>query len=362
MKLFKLGGYALLGAGLSMSVQANQVVNFYNWADYVDPSVLEAFEQQSGVEVRYDVFDTNEVLETKMLTGRSGYDVVVPTGAFLERQLPAGVYLKLDKSKIPNLVNVDPDIAAKIDVHDQGGQFSVPYTWGTIGLGYNAGMLKQRLGDQALDSWDILFKPELLAKLEDCGVSMLNSPAEMVSVALNYLGLDPNSEAKSDLKQAVSLLNGIRPHIRQFSSSDYGNNLSNGDTCLAVGYNGDILMAQSAAIEADNGVELGYIIPKEGTMIWFDLMAIPADAPHPEAAYKFINFLLEPSSAAGISNYSYFAVPNIKVTPLLSESIASDPSIYPTQEVKDKLFSQKAHSPKFDRRLSREWTNFKAGI
>lgn len=337
------------------------VVNFYNWADYVDPAVIEQFEKETGITVNYDVFDTNEVLEAKMLTGGSGYDVVVPTGAFLERQINAGVYQKIDKNLLSNLSNIELDISKKTENHDPGSIYSVPYTWGTIGIGYNSEMVAERLGDLPVDSWDIFFKPELLSQLEDCGVNVVESPAEIISIALNYLGRDPNSENKQDLADAAELVSKARTYISKFTSSEYRSNLASGDVCLAVGYNGDILMAQIDAIAADDGVEVLYSIPKEGTMIWFDLMAIPKDAPHPRAAHKFINYLLSPEGAAGISNYAYFAVPNNKVGPFLLDEIKMDPSIYPPKHIREKLFPQKAHSARFDRLLTRTWTDIKMG-
>lgn len=345
---------------IPVTAQAEEkVLNFYNWPDYIDPAVIKAFEQETGIKVNYDVYDSNEVLEAKMMTSGSGYDVVVPAGSFLERQAKAGIYTQIDHSKLSNYDNLDKDLLSKIAEHDPDNQHNVPYTWGTVGLGYNIEMIKARIGDMPTNTLDLIFKPELAAKFADCGINILDSPAEVTSIALNYLGLDPNSEKKSDLKKASKLMKSVRPHIKQFASNKYIADLANGDICLALGYNGDIGQAQMRADEAGQNISLQYVIPKEGTLAWFDLMAIPKDAPHPEAAYQFINYLLKGESGAGISNYAYFAVPNLASEPFLLDEVKNDSSLYPSDEVKQRLFTQKAHSAKYDRLLSRAWTNLK---
>ncbi|MAS25548.1 MAG: spermidine/putrescine ABC transporter substrate-binding protein PotF [Oceanospirillaceae bacterium] len=352
---------ALLAALAVSSAHAEQELNIFNWSDYMSPDAIPAFEKQTGLKVNYDVYDSNEMLEAKLMTGSSGYDIVVPTGSFLERQIKAGIYAEIDKSKLKNYGNLDKELLAKVEAHDPGNKYGVPYAWGTIGIGYNVDAVKKRLGDQPVDSLDILFKPELSAKLKDCGVVMLDSPAEIMSVALNYLGLDPNSENKADLAKAEELLKANRDNYRYFHSSRYIDELANGEICVALGYNGDVLIAQGRAAEAENGVNVDYAIPSEGTMIWFDLMAIPADAPHKEAAYQFIDYVLSADVAAGISNYVYYAVPNTAAEPLLEDEVKNHPGIYPSAAVKAKLFSQKAHSAKFDRILNRAWTNVRTG-
>lgn len=336
-----------------------KVVNFYNWPDYIDPVVIKSFEQETGIKVNYDVYDSNEVLEAKMMTSGSGYDVVVPAGSFLERQAKAGIYTQIDRSKLSNYSNLDTELLDKIAAHDPGNLYNVPYSWGTVGLGYNVEMIKARVGDMPTNTLDLIFKPELAAKFADCGISILDSPAEVTSIALNYLGLDPNSEKKSDLKKASALLKAVRPHFKQFASNKYIADLANGDVCLALGYNGDIAQAQMRADEAGQNVQLQYVVPKEGTLAWFDLMAIPKDAPHPEAAYQFINYLLKGQSGAGIANYAFFAVPNLAADTYLLDEVKNDPSLYPPEAIKQKLFTQTAHSAKFDRLLSRAWTNLK---
>ncbi|MDX1318616.1 MAG: polyamine ABC transporter substrate-binding protein [Oceanospirillum sp.] len=343
------------------AVASDKVLNIYNWSDYIEPEAITRFEQETGIKVNYDVYDSNEVLEAKLMAGGSGYDVVVPTGAFLERQLQAGIYSKIDKSKLSNLGNLDATLVEKISSHDEGNLHNVPYAWGTIGLGYNVDAVKARLGDMEFDTLDLIFNPEVTAKLKDCGIGVLDSPAEVMSIALNYAGLDPNSESKGDLKKGAAVLEGVRGDYKYFHSGKYISDLANGDICVALGYNGDILQAQGRAEEAGQGVNISYAIPKEGTLIWFDLLAIPADAPHPEAAHQFIDYVLKAETAAGISNYVYYAVPNKAAEPLLNEDVVSNPGIYPSEAVKAKLFAQKAHTARFDRLLTRTWVNIKTG-
>ncbi|NVK37306.1 MAG: polyamine ABC transporter substrate-binding protein [Gammaproteobacteria bacterium] len=363
MNPLKLGMATALAFALGSTAQAGeQVLNMYNWSDYIDPADVTKFEKETGIKVNYDVYDSNEMLEAKLMAGNSGYDIVVPTGAFLERQLQAGIYAPIDKSKLSNYKNVDAELAKKIARSDKDNVHNVPYAWGTVGLGYNLDMLQKRLGkDMPLNTLDLIFKPEISAKLKDCGIAVLDAPADVMSVAMNYLGLDPNSENKADLKKATELLKANRGNYKYFHSSQYIGDLANGDVCLALGYNGDILQSQDRASEAGQGIVVEYSIPKEGTQVWFDLMAIPADAPNKENAYKFIDFVLRGEVAAGISNYVYYAVANTAAKPFIEKEVLDNPGIYPTDEVKAKLFPQLAHSSKFDRLLSRAWTGIKTG-
>ncbi|SEK33936.1 putrescine transport system substrate-binding protein [Colwellia chukchiensis] len=340
---------------------AEKVVNVYNWSDYIDPKAIEIFEQQTGIKVNYDVYDSNEILEAKLMSGGSGYDVVVPTGSFLERQAKAGIYSAIDKSQLPNYANIDSELAAKMALHDPDNKYGVPYTWGTIGLGINQDMVKQRLGDVELNSLDLVFKPEVAAKLADCGIGMLDSPAEVMSIALNYIGLDPNSENGKDLKNAQKMMQEVRPHYKYFNSGRLIADLANGDICVAIGYNGDMLQAQSRANEAGQGVKVAYHIPKEGTIAWFDMMAIPGDAPHKQEAYQFINYILSAKTGASIANYVYYAVANTAADEFILDEIKSNSGIYPNAATKAKLFTQQAHTPRFDRKLTRAWTTIKTG-
>ena len=337
------------------------VVNVYNWSDYIAEDTIAKFEAETGIKVNYDVFDSNEMVEAKLLAGNSGYDVVVPSGFFLERQVAAGLFQKLDTSKLPNLANMDPAIMAETAAHDPGNEHSVDYMWGTTAIGYNVAKLKERLGDQPVDSWDVIFKPELVSKAADCGVTLLDAPAEVVATALNYLGLDPNSESGEDLQKAKDLLLSIRPYVRYFNSSQYIDDLGNGEVCLSIGYSGDVFIAQAAAEEAGQGVEVSYVIPKEGALKWFDLFAIPADAPHPDNAHKFIDFMLRPDIAAANSNYVFYASGNQAALELIDPEVKEDPAIYPPAEVLAKLFPLKAHSPDYDEVLTETWQAIKSG-
>jgi putrescine transport system substrate-binding protein len=278
---------AAFGAGAASAQE--RVVNVYNWSDYIDESVLADFTKETGIKVVYDVFDSNDLLETKLLAGGSGYDVVVPTGPFLARQIQAGVFQKLDKAKLPNLKNMWPDIMDRLAKYDPGNEYAVNYMWGTTGIGYNVDKVKAALGDVPVDSWDIIFKPENAEKLKGCGIHMLDASDETFAIALNYLGKNPDSKDAADLEAAGEAYMKIRPYILSFNSSAYIDALANGDICVAVGWSGDILQAQARAAEAKNGVNVNYVIPKEGTYMWFDNLAIPADAKHVEEAHAFID-------------------------------------------------------------------------
>jgi len=352
---------ALLLLTTAALAQEEKVVNVYNWSDYIADDTIPKFEAETGIKVNYDVYDSNEMLEAKLLAGKSGYDIVVPSGFFLERQVPAGVYQPLDKSKLPNLANMDPDIMERTTLHDPDNAHSVDYMWGTTAIGYNVAKVKERLGDQPLDSWDLLFDPETVAKLADCGVTLLDAPSEVVANALNYLGLDPNSESPDDLKQVEDLLMSIRPYVRYFHSSQYIDDLGNGEVCISNGYSGDVFIARDAAIEADSGVDIAYVIPKEGALQWFDLFGIPADAPHPDNAHKFIDFMMRPDIAAANSNYVYYASGNKAALEFIDPEVKDDPAIYPTPDVAAELFPLKAHTPDYDELLTETWQRIKAG-
>ncbi len=361
MKTKMLTALGLLLLAVPAYAQEN-VVNVYNWSDYIAEDTVAKFEAETGIKVNYDMFDSNETVEAKLLAGGSGYDVVVPSGFFLERQVKAGLFLQLDKSKLPNLKNMDPDVMAAVQAHDPDNAHSVDYMWGTTGIGYNVDKVKAALGDaQPLDSWDLLFKPEIVSKLKDCGVTVLDAPAEVMASALNYLGLDPNSESPDDLKKAEALLMSIRPYVRYFNSSQYIDDLGNGEVCLSVGYSGDVFIARDAATKANAGVHVTYVIPKEGALKWFDLMAIPADAPHVENAYKFIDFMMRPDIAAANTNYVFYASGNKAALDLINPEIKNDPAVYPTPEISAKLFPLKAHTPDYDELLTETWQRIKAG-
>ena len=357
---------AALGATLlvpaTASAQAERVVNFYNWSDYIDPSVLEAFTKETGIKVRYDTFDANETLETKLLAGKSGYDLVVPTGYFLQRQISAGVFQKLDKSKLPNLKNVWPEVASKLAFYDPGNQYAVNYMWGTTGIGYDVKKMHEILGPNGkIDSWDVVFRPEQLAKFKDCGIHMLDSVDDIVPAVLHYLGLDPNSTQQKDLDKATDLIAKIRPYVRKFHSSEYLNALASGEICFVVGWSGDIKQAQRRAAEAKGGVEIGYAIPKEGAQMFFDNLAIPKDAPHASEALALIDYLLRPEVAAKNTNLVQYANGNLASQKFVDKAILDDRTVYPDAATMAKFYTISAHDQKTQRVLNRLWTKIKTG-
>ena len=351
-----------LGASTFAAVAQERVVNVYNWSDYIDEDILGEFTAATGIKVVYDVFDSNEVLETKLLAGSTGYDVVVPSGTFLSRQIQAGVFMKLDKSKLPNLANMWDAIAERTAKYDPGNDYSINYMWGTTGIGYNVDKVKEALGDDApVDSWDLVFKPENMEKLAACGVHFLDAPVELIPAALNYIGEDPDSKDPDVIAKAESVLMAVRPYIQKFHSSEYINALANGDICVAVGWSGDVLQARDRASEADNGVNVEYSIPKEGALMWFDQMAIPAAAKNVDEALTFINYIMDAHVAAKASNYVYYANGNKASQEFLEEDVIGDPAIYPSEEATSHLYTTTSYDPKSQRVVTRLWTKVKSG-
>lgn len=350
---------AVLAAG---AAHAEGVVKVFNWSDYIDELILEEFTAETGIEVVYDVFDSNEILETRLLAGSTGYDIVVPTGTFLANQIKAGVFQPLNKDALPNLANMDPAIAERLELYDPGNEYAVNYMWGTTGIGINVDMVKERLGEDAdLGSWDLVFNPETAAKLEDCGIFHLNAPAEMIPAALNYAGMDPDGRDADSLAKAEEVYAPIRPFVRKFHSSEYINALANGDICLAVGWSGDVLQARDRAAEADAGVTVDYIIPKEGALMWFDNMAIPADAENVEQAHIFLDYMMRPEVMAKASNYVYFANGNAASKEFLNEDVIGDPAIYPDEETIGRLYTVTPYTQREQRSVTRTWTRITTG-
>jgi putrescine transport system substrate-binding protein len=344
----------------------DRVVNIYNWSDYIDPKVLEDFTKETGIKVVYDVFDSNDVLETKLLAGKTGYDVVVPSQTYMQRLIAAGVFQKLDKSKLPNLKNVWPEIAARLATYDPGNDYGVNYMWGTTGIGVTLDRAKERLGGAALDSWDVVFKPELLAKFASCGVHMLDAADEMIPTALRWLGLNPDSKDVADIEKAGAALMKIRPHVRKFHSAEYINALANGEICFAVGWSGDVLQARTRAREAAQGtkkkaVNIDYVLPKEGAHMWFDSLAIPKDAPHAAEAHIFIDYLLRPEVAARNSNAVSYANGNLASQKFVDKEILENRAIYPDPATMQKLFVSTPYSQQVQRIVTRVWTRVKTG-
>ena len=342
-------------------MDAEKVLNVFNWSDYIDPSIVPGFEKEYGIKVNYDVFDSNEVLETKLLAGRTGYDVVVPSASFLQRQIAAGVFRKLDKSLLPNLKNLDPDITRRIEVYDPGTQYAVNYLWGTAGIGYNEAQIASAMPNAPVDSFAMLFDPNVVKNFEKCGVSILDSPVDGVGAALLYLGKNANSESMDDLQAAEKLLLAIRPYVRYINSSKYIEDLANGDICLALGWSGDVGQARARATEAGKTFRIRYNIAKEGAIMFFDMLAIPADAPHPNNAHLFINYLLRAEVAAKNSSSMDFTSSNAAAYSLVDPVVYNDPEVYPTAAQKAHMFTDISHSLAYTRELNRTWTRFKTG-
>ncbi len=356
----------LLTAAATLALTAGAAtadeVRVYNWSDYIDEDLLSQFEEETGIELIYDVFDSNEVLETKMLSGGSGYDVVVPSGTFLQRQIAAGAFQELDMSKLPNAANLWDVIQDRTAQYDPGNAYSINYMWGTTGLGVNIGKVQEALGEDApIDSLALVFDPANMEKLAECGVQFLDAPAELIPAALAYLGEDPDSHDPDVIAQTQAVFEGIRPYVQKFHSSEYINALANGDICVAFGWSGDILQARDRAWEADNGVEIAYNAPVEGALMWFDQMAIPADAPNPEGAHAFLNFILDAQNMAAASNYVYYANGNAASQEFLVEDVIGDTAIYPDEATLENLYTTRPYDAQVQRVVTRLWTTVKSG-
>ena len=339
-----------------------QEVRVYNWSDYIADSTIREFEKETGIDVTYDVYDSNEVLEGKLLSGNTGYDIVGPSSEFMGRQIIAGVYQKLNKDALYNYDNLDPAMMNLLENLDPDNAHSIPYLWGTTGIGYNKQKAIEIMGaDFAMDTLDVVFVPEIIAKFQHCGVAFLDAPSEMFKAALHYLGLNPNSQNPKDYQeQSTELFKNVRPYIQYFHSSKYINDLANGDICLAFAWSGDVLQAADRASESGNGVQIEYRIPKEGTLMWFDMLAIPADAPNPGNAHKFLNYILQPEVIAEISNKVNFANANIPSKSLIKADSLNNPDIYPEEELMRKLFLAKILPPDIDRVMTRQWVDIKS--
>ena len=338
-----------------------KVLHVYNWADYVAESTIKDFEARTGIKVVYDVYDSNEVLQTTLLTGGSGYDVVGPSGAPTHHLIGAGALRALDKSKLKNLANLDPRILQIVTAFDPGNEHALPYLWGTTGIGYNPDMVEKALGTRTLDSLAAVFDPAIASKLAKCGITMLDAPNDMFTVAFHYLGLDGNSQRPEDWAAAEAVLKKAAPYVRYYHSSQYVSDLASGEVCVSIGWSGALQQARSRGAQAETPVEVVYAIPKEGAMIWFDMMAIPVDAPHPENAYAFLDYLMEPQVIADITNVVGQANGNAAALPFVAETLRNDPSIYPTNEVFKRLHPDKPWPPEMNREIARAWTRIKTG-
>lgn len=358
----KVSAIVLAGLMVSTGLQAEEILRIYNWSDYIAEDTIENFEKETGIKVTYDVYDSNDVLEAKLLSGNSGYDLVVPSNNFLAKQIKAGAFQPLDKSLLPNSKNLDPKLMARLEMADPGNQYAIPYLWGTNGIGYNKEKVTAILGDNLPENkLDLLMDPQYVSKLKECGVAVLDAADEVFPQVLQYLGLNPNSTEKEDYEKAADALAKIRPHITYFHSSRYITDLANGDICLAFGFSGDIFQAAYRAEEAENGQVIEYAIPSAGANIWFDMMAIPADAKNAKNAHAFMNYIMRPEVIAPITDYVAYANPNPASNTLIDQDVLNNPSIYPTQEVMDKLFVSEVLPLKISRLKNRSWTRMKTG-
>ncbi len=348
-------------AAPAVDTDAEKVVNVYNWSDYIEPTVIAAFEKETGVKVNYEVMDSNAMLETKLLAGRTGYDVVVPSASYLARQIKTGIYQKLDKSKLPNLKNLDPDLTKRLEVFDPGNAYAVNYMWGTSGVAYNEAMINAALPNAPIDSSAMFWDPKVIAKFAKCGVSVLDEPGEVVGSVLMFLGKDANSESLDDLKAAEKVLMSVRPSIRLINSSKYIEDLANGEICLALGWSGDALQARDRANEAGKGITIKYRIPRNGAVQFFDNMAIPADAGHVKNAHLFIDYMLRADVAAKNSNFLSYANSNAASWPMVTAEVKGNPEVYPTPEMMAKIAADLPESAEYTKELTRTWTRFRTG-
>jgi putrescine transport system substrate-binding protein len=339
----------------------DKVLNVLNWSDYIAPDTVEKFQKETGIKVNYDVFDSNEVLETKLLTGRTGYDVVVPTDFFLERQAKQGILLPLDKSKLPNIKNLDPDVLKELQGVDPGNRYGLPYAGVITGIGYNVQKVRKALGNVPIDSWAVIFDPKSAAKLKDCGFTTLESESENFFSAKIWLGIDPGSERVEDLSATEAMFAKIRPFIRYFHSSQYINDLANGESCIALSWSGDVLQSRDRAREAGKGVEIDFAVPKEGALRSFDMLAIPADAPHPDNAHRFINFLLRPDISADFTKFRKYPAANLEAEKLVDPELRADPLIFPPADVVVRLKPHRAETLTYTRYANRAWTRVRTG-
>lgn len=363
--LLKSSSLVVLAAavsGFAASASAQEVLNVYNWSDYIGEETVANFEKEYGVKVNYDVYDSNQIVEAKLLAGNSGYDVVVPTLADAQRLIQAGIFQKIDKTKLENFGNLDKVILNQTAKYDPNNEYAIPYLWGTNGIGYNVAKVKEVLGDDApLDSWALVFDPKYTEKLSQCGLTMLDDPGEIVPLVNFYLDKPDSKQSIADIEAAMAVLEKVRPHITYFHSSQYINDLANGNVCVSIGWSGDVGQAALRAEEAGNGNEIKYVIPKEGTLIWFDVMMIPADAPNPDLAHKFIDYILRADVGADLANYVEYASPNEAAMEFIDEDLKSDPGVYPSQEVKERLRSKIEPGSKELRTRTRLWTKLKTG-
>jgi putrescine transport system substrate-binding protein len=351
----------IAATSLPPDAHAEGELNIYNWADYIGENTIANFEKEYDVKVRYDTYDGNETLEAKLVVGNTGYDIVFPSSSFFARQIKTGIYMKLDRSKLTNWSNLDQWVLKNQAAYDPGNAYAVPYMWGTNGFTYNVDMIKERLPDAPVDSLRMVFDPEIVSKFQDCGVSFLDSPEDVYQLALAYMGKDPTSQNPDDIVAATEMLMKVRPYLRLFDAQQYLNSLPNSDICLAMTWSGDYAVAAARAEEAGIKINLSYTVPKEGSNIWFDAMLIPKDAPNPDNAHLFLNYMLRPDVIAECTNYIYYANGNQASKKLVLPEILEDPAIYPDAETQKRMFPAVVRDEAVQRVITREWTRLKTG-
>ncbi len=353
---------ALLVLAMAASGAEEKILNVFTWPDYIGPNTISDFEAEYGIKVNYDTYDSTEMVEARLLAGRTGNDVVVHAERYATRLIPIGIFQPLDRSKLTLWDNLDPWVLSILSRSDPGNRYGVPYLWGTTGFAYNVKMLRERMPGAPVNSGDIIFKPEVARRFADCGISFLDEPTDVIPLAMLYLGHDPNSVRPGDLAEVEAMLKGVRPYIRYFSSAKMLIDLPNEEVCVAMSWSGDYSQSMLRAREAGRPVELAYTAPKEGTVAWFDLWFIPADAPHPGNAHLFLNYLLRPKVIAAISNETRYAAANRRVTPYLLPEVRDDPAVYPSEEARRRLYQGYLHSPKEERLRTRLWSRVKTGL
>jgi putrescine transport system substrate-binding protein len=363
LRRLRLAAAVLALTALPAAAAGEPRLHIYNWSDYIAADTIANFTKETGIAVTYDVYDGNEILEAKLLAGHSGYDIVVPSASpYMARQIKAGAYRPLDKAKLPNLRNLDPEMLARAAIADPGNAHGVPYLWSVTGIGYNVAMVERALGEAApRDTLALLFDPAIAKKLAGCGIELLDTPQEVVPAALSYLGIDPKSRDPTDLARAIGVVENIRPYVRRFHSSQYINDLAAGDICVALGYSGDVMQARNRAKEAESGVEIAFRVPREGAQMSIDMLGIPADAPHPDNAHRFIDYLLRPEVIAAVTNAVSYPNPNRAATPLVDPGIRDDPGIYPPDSVRRLLYIDPPAPRAFERTRTRAWNRAKSG-
>jgi len=361
MRVSAVAAIALL-LGQLVHAEEEPVINVYNWADYVADSTIANFEVEFGIKVNYDIYDSSEMVDVKLMAGGSGYDVVMHAASFSARLIPVGIYQKLDKAKLSNWHHLDPDLLDMFRIFDPSADYGVPYMWGSTGFTYNVDMIKERMADAPLASADMIFKPEIISRFADCGVSFLDSPIDVIPLALLYLGYDSNSVAADELKAAENLVKAVRPYVKYFSSTKLLIDLPNSEVCIAMSWSGDYAQAAHRAEQAGINIDLAYTMPKEGSPAWFDALFIPSDAPHPDNAHLFLDYLLRPEVIAEISDAIHYANANATATALVDPQIVADPAVYPNAEMRKLLFPAKVLPPKVERLRTRVWTRMKTGL